>query len=271
MLRINRRHNLRDLGGFPVGENRKVRYGVLYRSGNLYNLSKKDSEKLINAGISLIIDIRTPIEVEENPDVILPGVTYIYTPFLTDSTVGITHNTGSNPVLIVKKMRHDKQALLNLLPNMEELYLKMVTDSNTKKQIGKALSELIDAVLDGKRVLFHCTAGKDRTGVLAALVLSILGVARTDVLKDYIKTNRSAYAVAVKKGLVVGALTHSFSLGLTAYQLFMAQQRHLIKTMSTIRKKYNTVEQFVTEDLGIEGEKLNRFKELMTVPLIKEK
>ena len=165
MLRINRRHNLRDLGGFPVGEDRKVRYGVLYRSGNLYNLSKKDSEKLINAGISLIIDIRTPIEVEENPDVILPGVTYIYTPFLTDSTVGITHNTGSNPVLIVKKMRHDKQALLNLLPNMEELYLKMVTDSNTKKQIGKALSELIDAVLDGKRVLFHCTAGKDRTGV----------------------------------------------------------------------------------------------------------
>ena len=60
-------------------------------------------------------------------------------------------------------------------------------------------------------------------------------------------------------------------MGLAAYQLFMAQQRHLIKTMSTIRKKYKTIEQFVTEDLGIENEKLNRFKVLMTVPLIKKK
>jgi len=271
MLKINRRHNLRDLGGFPVGKDQMVRNGVLYRSGNLYNLSKRDSQKLINAGISLIIDIRTPIEVEEKPDVILPGVTYIYTPFLTDSTVGITHQTGSNPVTIVKNLRHDKQALLNMLPDMEELYLKMVTDSETKKQIGKALSELIDAILDGKRVLFHCTAGKDRTGVLAALVLSILDVARTDVLKDYIKTNKSAYTGAVKKGLVIGALTHSFSMGLAAYQLFMAQQRHLIRTMSTIRKKYKTVEQFVTEDLGIDEEKLKNFKALMTVPLRKNK
>lgn len=271
MLKINRKHNLRDLGGFPVGKDQMIRNGVLYRSGNLCNLSKKDSQKLINAGISLIIDLRTPIEVQENPDVNLPGVTYIYTPFLIDSTVGITHQTGSNPVTIVKKLRHDKQALLNLLPDMEELYLKMVSDSETKKQIGNALSALIDAVLDGKRVLFHCTVGKDRTGVLAALVLSILGVTRTDVLKDYIKTNRSAYTGAVKKGLVIGALTHSFSMGLAAYQLFMAQQRHLIKTMSTIRKKYKTIEQFVTEDLGIENEKLKRFKVLMTVPLIKKK
>ena len=47
MLKINRRHNLRDLGGFPVGTDQMIRNGVLYRSGNLGNLSKKDSQKLI--------------------------------------------------------------------------------------------------------------------------------------------------------------------------------------------------------------------------------
>lgn len=265
MLTIKRKHNLRDLGGFYVGKDHITHSGIIYRSGSLYNLSNADALKIEQSGISLILDLRTPIEIEEKPDTPIPGVVHIQTPFLTDSTIGITRQSGSDPVHIARKLRKDKKELFKMIPDMEALYLKMVMDPVNQKQLGIAMNAIVTAVLDNKKVLFHCSAGKDRTGVLAALLLSVLGVSRTDVLKDYIRTNRSVYTGAVKKGLLIGAITHSFNAGLTAYQMFMAQQRHLIKTMSLIRKRYGSTDNFATEILGVSPENLKAFKQKMVV------
>lgn len=266
MLEIKRKHNLRDLGGFMVNKDHEVRRSMIYRSGSLHNLSNSDALELERSGISVILDLRTPLEIEEKPDTLIPGVKYIRTPFLTDSTVGITRQSGSDPVKIIKKLRKDKEELLRILPDMEALYLQMVLDPVNQKQLGLCMNTIIDTVLEGKKVLFHCTAGKDRTGIMAALLLNILGVSRTDVLKDYIKTNRSVYSGAVKRGFLIGAMTRSFNMGLTCYQLFMAQQRHLIKTMSLIRKKYGSTDAFVIDTLGVGAEKLSQFKQKMIVP-----
>ena len=266
MLKLSRKRNLRDLGGLKVGDSRMVRLDRIYRSGSLYNLSSSDALKLERSGVSLIIDLRAPLEIEEKPDTPIPGISYVKNPFLMDSTVGITHQSGSDPINIVRNLKNDKDALLQLLPDMEALYLKMVSDPDIQKQIGTALNLIMQQVLVDKKVLFHCTAGKDRTGILSAVILNLLGVDRNEILKDYIKTNRSAYTGAVKKGLLVGALTHSFNMGLSAYQLFMAQQRHLIKTMSVIRKHYESVDKFVIEELGCNPEIVDAFKAKMLIP-----
>ena len=265
-MKVHRKHNLRDLGGVNVSDTLVVRTGVLLRSGNLYALSAKDAQKLAEGHVSLVIDLRTPIEVKEKPDVQIPGAEYMLTPLLTNSEAGITHQNGSDPVKVVQRLKHDKDDLLKMIPDMEAIYLKMITEPSIQGQLSKALSALIDAVLQGRTVLFHCTEGKDRTGILSAIILSVLGVSRTNVLSDYVKTNRSAYFKALKKGCIVGALTHSMNMGLKAYQLYMAQNRHLIKTMSVIRKRYSTVDQFVIEALHIDKEKLDQFKQYMLVP-----
>ncbi|MCQ2269205.1 MAG: tyrosine-protein phosphatase [Bacteroidaceae bacterium] len=265
MLRIKRKHNLRDIGGFFVEGDRMVGRDKIFRSGSLYNLSNTDALQLERSGVSCIIDLRSPVEVDEKPDTPIPGVKMFYIPFLSDSAIGITHQSGSDPVKIVKNLRKDKAALQTIIPDMEALYLKMVSDPETQKQIGVALNVVIDTVLEGKKILFHCTAGKDRTGVLAAIILNLLGVSRTDILKDYIRTNRSAYPGAVKKGLLIGAMTYSFNMGLSAYQIFMAQQRHLIKTMSIIRKKYGSIDNYATVALGIAPERIDLFRKKMLV------
>lgn len=251
------------MGGFAVDKDHVIRSGVIFRSGALYNLSNSDALKIEQAGISLILDLRTPIEIEEKPDVPIPGVTYIHAPFLTDATIGITRQSGSDPVHIAKSLRKDRTRLLRMVPDMEALYLQMVLKPENQKQLGIAVNAVVHAVLQNRKVLFHCSAGKDRTGILAALILNLLGVSRTDVLKDYIRTNRSVYTGAVKKGILIGALTRSFNMGLSAYQLFMAQQRHLIKTMSLIRKRYGSTDAFAIEILGVDAGELQSFKKKM--------
>lgn len=266
MEKVNRKHNLRDLGGFSAKDNKVIREGFILRSGSLFNLSKADAKRLERYGVKLVIDLRAPLEIEEKPDGIIPGAKYIQTPFMTNETMGITHQSGSDPITIVRKLRKDKNALHAMMPDMETLYLNMVTNQETQQQIGNALNAVIDSVLANEAVLFHCTEGKDRTGILAAIILNILGVSRNLVLKDYIKTNQSVYPKAVKKGCMVGALTHSFSIGLATYQLYMAQQRHLIKTMSTIRKRYDNIDNYAILALGADPEKLKLFKQKMCMP-----
>lgn len=266
MAKVDRKHNLRDIGGYPAKDNKVIREGFIFRSGSLYNLSKSDIQRLQKTGIRLVIDLRAPLEIEERPDTVIPGATYIQATFLSNETMGITHRTGSDAIQIVKKLKKDKQNLKAMMPDMEFLYLNMVTNAAIQQQIGKAFNAVVDSVLANEPVLFHCTEGKDRTGILAAIILNVLGVSRNLVLKDYIRTNRFVYPRAVKKGCMVGALTRSFSMGLATYQLYMAQQRHIIKTMSTIRKRYDTVDNYCIQALGADPDKLQLFKQKMHMP-----
>ena len=146
--------NLRDLGGYPAAEGRTTRWGVLLRGDNPMGLSDGDAAWLLGHGFTTIIDLRSPAEQEFLPDELAnrPGFSYHFIPM-----------SGGEK-----------------LPNEEELIGLGYFRTLERKEIVREVLETIADAPGG--VLFHCMAGKDRTGCIAALLLTLAGVDRLDIL-----------------------------------------------------------------------------------------
>lgn len=220
--------NFRDLGGIPSREG-VTQKGMFFRSGKLSTLSKKECARLLTAyNIRCVIDLRTPIEAAEYPDPLPDGVEYIQIPLIKDATVGISHETGSDAMSIIKSLRKNPEKLKAMVPDFKELYRMIATDDHCKLQIAKAVDKLLYNAEHGIPTLFHCTAGKDRTGIISMALLKHYGVAEKLIIKDFVRTNRSAFLPTLKKCVGVWLLTQSLDLVKICYSSFMAD-RELIK------------------------------------------
>ena len=176
--------NFRDLGGIPTTDGKSVCYGKLYRSGHLGKIKPKVAEKLRDKkGLRTVIDLRAPAELSHKRDIVPEGVDYLHIPPLTDEqNPAVTRHTG--PSILKKIMKVDGGARTYLA----DTYRTMISSEESLE----AFREFFDVLLeDDGAVLWHCTQGKDRTGVVAAAILLALGVDRDAIMRDYMKTNRS--------------------------------------------------------------------------------
>ena len=108
--------NLRDHGGIPFSGG-VVPYGLYLRSGKLSILSEKECTELCRKySISCVIDLRTPIEAAEYPDPLPIDVEYLQIPLLKDAAVGISHETGSDPMTIIRNLRKHPEELKAMIP-----------------------------------------------------------------------------------------------------------------------------------------------------------
>ena len=224
---MKRELNLRDLGGIGDGI---VPKHMFLRSGKLSILTAKECARLCNQyNVKCVIDLRTPLESAEYPDPLPEGVNYLQIPLLKDAAVGITHETGSDPMTIIKNLRKSPEKLKEMIPDFKALYKEVVTDEYSRSQLDKAVEVLRDNAGKGIGTLFHCTAGKDRTGIVSMALLKSYGVSDEEIIKDYMRTNRNAFWPTIKKCFGVALLTKKCSLVKTAYKSLMAD-RKLIKT-----------------------------------------
>ncbi len=158
--------NKRDLGGIRVAGGSAVRPGLLVRSASLSQACESDL-----AGISTIIDLRTSLERAEDPDLLF-GRRYLPLPIFEDATAGISHEEGTD-----SQPRYD----------MAFLYAKAVRECSVSFR--KVLLAIMEHDYTQGAVLWHCAGGKDRTGMIAAMILEALGAAREEIMEDYLKTN----------------------------------------------------------------------------------
>ena len=166
--------NFRDLGGYPGHDGRPVRWRRLFRSDHLGGLTEADKAQLVALGLARSFDFRGEAE-RAAVGYQLPGLTQ--------------HSLAIEPT-VVQRMQDLIDAGQSLTPAraaelMADLYRALVNDQSHR------FAELFEHLLTADAPLvFHCTAGKDRTGFAAALVLLALGVPRELVLQDYLLTNR---------------------------------------------------------------------------------
>lgn len=157
--------NLRDLGGYATRQGGETLRDRAWRSDGLSRLSHEDMDLMLARGLRRVIDLRAPDEVAAHPGKFsgVDGVEVINLPVF-DSLAPDSLAQSDDP-----------------LPHF---YRQMLTAR------GSALREVFHALADapGGPVLFHCTAGKDRTGLVAALWLALAGVSREDVIADYALT-----------------------------------------------------------------------------------
>lgn len=157
--------NFRDLGGYPTADGRSVKWRTLYRADAVHRLPDEELDVLAERGVRTIIDLRTADEVEKGR--------------LHDEPRGLRH--VHLDVLGSTWKPDDLPADADAGQVLGELYIAMLTRGTDA--FAGALSILAEA--DDLPAVFHCAAGKDRTGVLAAMVLSLLGVDDRVIVADY--------------------------------------------------------------------------------------
>jgi protein-tyrosine phosphatase len=161
-------YNFRDLGGYPTSDGRLTRWGKLFRSDTLQELTEEDLKVLGGIGLASILDLRMPSEVERNGRGPLEAERVKYL------NLSVIDDDGG-------ESRGMPAPTDDILSNRYLWYLDIGHD---------ALVEALRTIGDPTSypLVFHCAAGKDRTGVLAALVLDLLGVEREVIVEDYVLT-----------------------------------------------------------------------------------
>jgi len=155
-------YNLRDVGGRPAADGRRTRTGVLYRSDALGGLTAAGREALRALGLRTIVDLRSSEELAASPSAIEGlGVTVQHLPVFAGSAPG---SQAAQPAAL------------------DEIYHAMIDGTGPK--LASAVRAISAGAAEGA-VLVHCTAGKDRTGVVVALTLEAVGVDREAVVADY--------------------------------------------------------------------------------------
>lgn len=157
--------NFRDLGGFLNRDGKMVAWNRLYRADGLTALSERDEEVLRKRNVRTIVDLRSVSEQKSMPDKVPEGVRFCACPMMEEDVSSA-----------------DQAAALSFAQSLKIGYLKMIREN--PELVGEAVRAVMEGLEQGA-VVFHCTAGKDRTGVLAAILLLRLGVAETDIIADY--------------------------------------------------------------------------------------
>lgn len=181
--------NARQLGGYTTADGRKVRKDILLRTGALGKGTPEDLQKLADTyHVTKIVDLRTTPEIAQTPDPTLPDIEHIILHVLDEEVK--SDNSAAMLQVYVGAKDDPGKALLELY-RMGALVGDMYTsflDSAVSMAGYRRFFDLLLAHEEGA-FLWHCTGGKDRTGISSVLLLSILGVDRETVLADFALTN----------------------------------------------------------------------------------
>lgn len=244
--------NFRDLGNIVTLDNKKVVSHQFLRSGEIVNISEKDKETLTKIyGLKKIIDFRGDTEASQSPDDTLVGVIYEHIDILGESA-----NQGASLEELLSPKYDPKKAMMTI-------YEELVLSENAQKGYSKFLSDFINQ--PNETTLFHCFAGKDRTGFGAALILHSLNVSRKAIEEDYLKTNESrkpANQAILAEMKEKGASEKQMSNMLI---MLNVDKAYLDYAFELIETHYNSVENYFTTVLNLPETFSEDMKKLYTI------
>jgi protein tyrosine/serine phosphatase len=229
--------NFRDIAGtttaYSTANDGTMRGGVFYRS-NALTPTAADLATLNGLGITAVYDLRTPSEIAATPDTMLTGATY--------SNIDIigSGSSASNITSISVSTAADAIAM------MEGANRSFVSDAGMRSQFNTLFNELASA--DGA-ALFHCTAGKDRTGWTAAVLLSIAGVDSGTIMNNYLATNDyTAARVAATLAAMPASMAAVYG------PLLGVQASYLQAGLDEVTAEYGSMDNYLKQGLGLSQE-----------------
>ncbi|GGO43507.1 protein-tyrosine-phosphatase [Streptomyces daqingensis] len=245
--------NFRDLGGVPTADGRRLRHGVLFRSGHLAHATEDDADFLKGLGLHTVYDFRNSADQAlEGPDVELPGVRYVNLP-LSDPADGAE---------FWKMVRDGELDQLRMVlsdgkgaARMIDSYRSIITGRT--REHSRILHELADGSVPA---LMHCAAGKDRAGLSVAVTLLALGVDKTDIEADYLESNarHRRYKMYRSEKSRAGMSPEVQEL---LSPLFDAHPTYLAAALTTIDDTWGGVERYLSEGLGLEAATHERLRD----------
>jgi len=223
-------YNFRDLGGIKNKDGKYVRWGKIFRSDDLHNLTEADLKYLASIPLISIVDFRSENEIKQapdkNPETVVKNYAYSIDPGnLTNANVFTDFSSNQGDSLMME---------MNVLFATDSVYVSRYRD-------------FFQLLQDKKNVplLFHCSAGKDRTGMGAALILFALGVDKETIIQDYLSSNtylRDKYAKYIEEYPELKSL-------------FSVKPEYLSAGIDRIVEDHETVENYLRNVLNVDIEK----------------
>jgi len=214
-IRLEAAFNVRDLGGYATAQGMATRWRSLLRADALHEVTNGDVDTLLALGVRTVIDLRSASEIHGQPSLLAARDDVRY------------HHISLFDGLAPADAMFRERGLIDL----SERYIAAV--ENCRPALLRVATAIADA--DEGIVLFNCTAGKDRTGIVAAMLLSLVGVSSDDIAADYALTGALAAPLmqrlkerAIRRGLEEAAAERLLSSERTAMQAFLSHidERH---------------------------------------------
>ncbi len=225
-------HNVRDLGGYatPDGE---TRWGAFFRADSLHQLTDADVQALLDAGVRTVIDLRHKGEVQAAPNRLadLPEVNYHHLPLIRVMGSG----AGAMP------------------HTLRSIYTYIVDDcQDSLRETFSAMSQAAEG-----SILFHCSAGKDRTGVVAALLLGLAGVEEPVIIADFALTAQAMHTlrpVLVAQTVARGGRPEDLEPMLTSHPDDMQA------LLDHVKSKHGSLAVYI-QQLGLDADQLHQLRQ----------
>lgn len=254
-IRISGMNNFRDMGGYASKDRKYVKWGVLYRSDQPGNATKEGLDYLNSLGIHTIIDYRSSDEINKypNPDFPIETVTYHLDPNAHAAELAAQFQSSKEAEdtnLIASIM---EQQAAGALVNRYDIVMEQYKSFATKEQSKQAFAAMLKAIAKSNAPAIdqHCRGGKDRTGFGSLLILGILGVAKEDIVADYMLT----YSNRIERNEVKMAnyrkITQDKAVLNYLYSLIETRPEFIEASYDGIITSYGSIETYVTEELGI--------------------
>ena len=231
--------NFRDLGGYATVDGRRTRWRVLFRADGLSELSQTDFSVMRDLGIRTVVDLRSGHEVEQSRfDVDAHPVDFHHFPFIDQ------------------------------LPDVEQWDRRPgLLGAQYKEMLDDAAPQIIGALEvltapDSRPAVFHCTAGKDRTGLLSALVLSLLGVPEETVVADYALSGEAMERLRAK---LIVKYPDSKDTITDIDEVFSANPANMVELFAYLRERYGSVTEYAVT-VGVPDAVVARLREELLEP-----
>jgi len=248
--------NLRDLGGPTIADGRRVRAGRLFRSGHLADLSPEERATVDGLGLRTVVDLRRPAEAQARPTPDLDG----------SEVVALSVSSDDNEFAVAANSMVNPSAEPHGIDDVAAYFRGLAVDRVDRYR--PVLRVVVDP--DRHPVLFHCTAGKDRTGVVAAILLRLLGASDDDVAADYLLSNEVRRPMIetlevdhrrrIADHLGVDEADVPDDRMATSRALLWCHVDYLEALFAGIDERYGSWTTFVADGLGLGDDQLSTFR-----------
>ena len=245
----------RDLGGIATIDGKHIKHGLIYKTSHLASIDDEAKDIIANKlKIGMDIDLRSPSELADKPEQVISGVEYVHIPVLGDDDNPAVNRKSRNEVL-----KNNMAEEGGSRGHITRIYEKMVTSQKTIDHYASFLRKLI--ANNGMPTIYHCTQGKDRTGIATMLLLLVLGVDKEVIMQDYLYYNvvnrrlNNLYTF----GVTVGCFSIRKARGLR--NLLVARREYLEAAFKRIEET-GGIKAFITSKLGLSEEEIESLKNI---------
>jgi len=247
-IEIKKVNNFRTVGNIKNSEGKTLKEGKFYRSGHLHKLKKKSFKELESLGIKEIIDLRNAKEISDKPDQLPADIVYKKYSAFEDKGDQLTQAKK----LVLKGKVNGSDADKRML----DFYREYVTEN--PETIKKIITEILESE---QPVLYHCTAGKDRTGITTALILTILKFDKETIYNDYLLSNNYRKKLIFKRFKLANNLHFLYpKMDVKVLEkLSWVETEYLDAAFDEINNKYGSVDTYIQQVLGISEDKREEY------------